>query len=246
MKQSVPALLPLIVFFILLFAYTKIIGPIPFSISSVTTNKSDTFTVTGEGKVAVRPDIAAINVGIQASGTTVKQTQEQINIIMNQVAAAIKKLGVEDKDIQTTNYNINPTYDFRSGSQKISGYQANTNLLVKVKVLDKINEVIDAATANGANQVGSIIFDVSDKAKAENEAREQAVNQAKQKAEQAAKVAGFNLGKIVNYSESFAGNPPPMPLSAKAVDGRGSPETTNVEPGSSEIKITVSLSYETL
>lgn len=244
MKQSASALLPLVVFFILLFAYTKIAGPIPFAVSSVTTNKSDTFTVSGEGKVTVKPDLATVTVGIQATGSTVKQTQDQINMVINQVSVAIKKLGVADKDIQTTNYYISPTYDYRTGSQRITGYQASTNFLIKVRTLDKINEVIDASTANGANQVGNVAFDVSDKAKTENEARQQAVAQAKQKAKQAANIAGFNLGRIINYSENFGGAPQPVPLMAKATDGRGSAESTNIEPGSSEIRVVVNLSYE--
>lgn len=239
-------LLPVIgatTFFILLFSFTKIFGPIPFSVNSVTTTKSTTFDVTGEGKVTASPDIALVTVGIQANGSTVKQAQDQINSTINKVSDAIKKLGVDPKDIKTTNYNINPTYDFASGSQRIKGYSANTNLQIKVRQLDRANSVIDAATANGANQVGGISFDIDDKTKLENEARAKAVDEAKKKAADAAKIAGFKLGRIINYSEN-SGGISPVPLRAMVQDMAIGGTPAQVEPGSSEIVVSITLSYE--
>lgn len=240
-QQVISIFLSLAIFFLFLFVYTKLAGPIPFSVNSVTTNKTDSFSVTGDGKVTAKPDLATINVGVSAQGTTVKLVQDQMNSAINKVSQAIKNLGVEAKDIQTSNYNVNPSYDFNGGSQRINGYQASTNLVIKVRNLDKVNSVIDEATANGANQVGGINFDVDDKTQAENEARSQAVAQAKRKAEEAAKIAGFSLGKIINYSENFGSNPRPIAIMA-ADKAQGS--ATQVEPGSSEIQVSVTLSYE--
>ncbi|MBU1000397.1 SIMPL domain-containing protein, partial [Patescibacteria group bacterium] len=199
-------LLPVIatVSFLTLFAiYSKAIGPIPLSVNLVTTTKSHTFDVAGVGKVTVMPDVATINVGIRAQAQTVKAAQDQLNTNINQVTQAIKQLGLDQKDIKTTDYNIYPDYDYSAGSQKIKGYSANTNISVKTKDLDKINQVIDAATASGANQVSGISFDVDDKEKAENQAREKAVSDAKSKAVAAAEIAGFKLGRIINYSEDL-------------------------------------------
>ncbi len=233
-------------FFLLLFLFTKIFGPIPFSVNSVTTQKSSTFDVSATGKVTVQPDIASINVGIQVNGSTVKATKEQINSVITKVSSEIKQLGVKEEDIQTTNYNINPEYDYSGGTQKIKGYSASTNLYVKVKQIDKVNQVIDAATSNGANQVGGINFELDDKAKAQNEARTKAVAEAKQKAEDAAKIAGFKLGRIVNYSENLGGSLIPIPL-MRTMDAKGAPETgTQVETGSTDITVSVTLSYDVL
>lgn len=233
-------------FFILLFSFTKIFGPIPFSVTSVTTQKSDTFQVSGEGKVSLPPDVALINVGVQAQATTVKEAQEQLNSSINKVSAAIKKLGVDSKDIQTTNYSISPNYDYRSITQRIIGYTASSNLSIKVRKIDQANEVIDEATKNGANQIGGISFEVDDRTKAENEAREKAVAEAKKKAEQAARIAGFKLGRIINYSENFMGGPVPIPLRAISQGALEEQIPTQLEPGSSEITVTVTLSYEIL
>lgn len=240
-------LLPVIgitTFFILLFSFTKLFGPIPFSVNSVTTTKSDTFNVAGEGKITVQPDIAQVTVGIQANGSTVKSVQEQINSIINKVSEGIKQSGVDAKDIQTVNYSINPDYDYSGGSQRIKGYSASTNLFIKVREIDKVNQVIDTATTSGANQVGGISFDVDDRKKWENEARIKAVDDAKRKARDAAKVAGFKLGRIINYAENFGGYPNPIPM-MRALEVKETQDAlTQVEPGSTDISVVVTLSYE--
>lgn len=229
-------------FFIILFLFTKIFGPIPFSVNSVVTDRISTFDVTGEGKVSIKPDIANVTVGITSNGPSLKVVQDQVNAIIAKVSEGIKAAGVDAKDIQTTNYNVNPEYDYTNG-QKIKGYTASTNLSIKVREIDKVNQVIDISTANGANQVGRISFDVDDKSKAENEARQKAVDQARKKAEDAARIAGLHLGKIINYYESFPGAEPIYRMGA--VDAKegigGSP--TQVEPGSTDITVTVTLSY---
>ncbi len=233
-----------VVFFICLFAFTKFVGPIPISVSSVVTQKTDTFSVSGEGKVTMVPDIALVNVGVTAQGPNVTQVQQQLNKKMNAISDAVKRLGVDGKDVKTTNYNISPTYDYTDGTQRVTGYQANSNLTIKVRKIDNANGVIDAATANGANQIGGISFDVDDKTKAENQAREQAVADAKSKAEIAARAAGFRLGRVINYSEGGGSSPRPVPMMDKAINGMAANAPTQVEPGSSELTLTVNLSYE--
>jgi uncharacterized protein len=242
-RQIIPALIIILFFFVALFLYVKLAGPIPFSVNSVTTTKSDTFNVTGEGKSSAVPDSASLSVGISANGSTVKQVQDQINTTSNRISDAIKKVGIDSSDIQTTNYNIQPNYDYANGSQRITGYNANTNLSIKIKDLQKINEVIDSASASGANQIGAVNFEVSDKTKAENEAREKAVADAKLRAENAAKVGGFRLGRLINYSES-SGGMGPRPLPAQTLELARDAGNTKVEPGTSEITMMVTLSYE--
>jgi len=233
----------LLSFFALLFVYTKLVGPIPFSVSSVTTQKSTTFDVSGEGKVTAKPDVASVTAGIQVQAPSVKSAQDQINSVINKVSQAIKQTGVDSKDIQTINYSVYPTYDYGGGSQRITGYTASTNLSIKVRNLDNVNSVIDAATNNGANQVSGVSFEIDDKTKLENEARQKAVDAAKKKAEQAAQIAGFKLGRIINYSENFQGLIRPV-MQAAVVDKASGGTATDIEPGSTEVTINVTLSYE--
>lgn len=233
-----------LLFFFLLFAYTKLAGPIPFAVDNITTTKTDNFSVSGEGTVTASPDEAIINAGIQTQAATVQDAQNKINTVINDVSANIKKLGINGADIQSSNYNIQPSYDYSGGTQKITGYQASTTLNIKVKDISKINNVIDTATKNGANQISNISFDISDKTALENQARAKAVAQAKQIAQQAAQMGGFRLGKLINYSEQIGNTPQPIPLAAKAVSVNGGGTPTNIEPGSTDIKVTVTLSYE--
>ncbi len=237
-KELIKTALNLAVFFFILFLYTKLAGPLPFSVNSVTTTKSTTFDVTAEGKVSVKPNLANISAGVSATGGSVSQVQNQINSIINKVSSSVKSLGVDSKDIKTSNYNINPTYDL---SQKITGYSANTTLTIKVRDIEKVGKVIDAATQAGATNVASLGFDVSDKTEFENEARKQAVSKAKKKTQDAAGIAGFKLGKIINYSEAFGGFRP-IPLSADAKSNLQTP--TDLETGVEEISVTVTLSFE--
>jgi len=240
MKHFIPSIL---VFFLALFLYTKYAGPIPFSITNVTTNKSEAFIVTGEGKVSVKPDIATVNVGVQGTGTTVSDVQNNLNKNISSITAAVKKVGIDEKDIKTSNYNLSPTYDYSGRTQRITGYQASSYLTIKVRQIDKANAVIDAATNAGANNVGGVTFEVDDKTKATDEARKLAVADAKAKAVQAATTAGFTLGKIINYQESTGGYQP-IPMYAKADGASSMVAPTELSTGTTDIQLTVTLSYE--
>jgi len=245
-QTFLPFLTP-VVFFALLFIYTKVAGPLPLSVSSVVTQKTDSFSVSGEGKVSVIPDIATVSVGVQSQGTTTKLVQDDLNKKINAISEAVKKLGIDSKDIQTKNYSLNPMYDYTNGKQRITGFQADSTLAIKVRELDKANTVIDASTTAGANTIGGIGFDVEDKTKVENEARQMAFNEAKQKAEMAASIAGFKLGKVINYTEAEGSQTSPVPFLAKAevLDTRGvGAAPTQVQPGSQEVQMTVTVYYQ--
>ncbi len=229
------------IFFVILFIYTKIAGPIPFAINSITTTKSTTFDVTGQGKVTIKPDSTTISAGVSATGATTSVVQNQINSLINAVTTAVKNVGIDSKDIQTANYNINPTYNYSEGTQKITGYTANTTLTIKVNDLTKANAVIDAVTAAGATNVNSRGFSNSDSTNAENQARQLAIADAKKKAQDIANIAGFHLGKIINYSENSGGSPRQFDVSSLKVGGGTG---TNIEPGTNEVTINITLSYQ--
>jgi uncharacterized protein len=243
LRQILSTALTLIIFFLVLSLYTKIAGPIPFSVNSISTQKSTTFDVTGEGKTSIKPDNATVSAGVTTSGSTTEAVQNQMNAAINKVSSAIKALGIDEKDIQTQNYSVNPNYSYTGGTQKADGYIASTTLTIKVKDINKVNSVIDAATAAGATNVNNLGFDTLDKTKALNEARKIAVADAKKKAQDAANIAGFKLGKIINYSESTNTDQRPIPM-LQATDKASSGTPTQVEPGTNEVQLVVTLSYE--
>lgn len=220
----------------------------PLSISSTNTQKTDLFTVSGEGKVSVIPDTGIVNLGITINRGDVKSAQSEVNRVMDKITQDIKKLGIEDKDIKTQNYSIYPQYDYQNGANRITGYHVNSNLVVTVRQLEKINSVIDTATADGANTVGGVTLTVDEARHKQllQEARDQAVAEAKVKAESLSRSAGITLGRIVNIQES--GDRPISPLflaKEMAADGRGGGADTSISPGSTDISTTVTLFYET-
>jgi len=252
LRRVVAPVVIILFFFASLFIYTKLAGPIPFDVNSVTTSKSDAFSVTGEGKVDAKPDTATVRLGVIASGNTEAEAKNLLNSNINKVIEGIKELGISEDKIKTENFNIYPQYNDigpdrvinpATDQNQISGYTGNTNISVIVDTAELANKVVDAAVADGANQVGGVDFQVKDKTGALNKAREMAVADAKKKAEDAARIAGFNLGKIINYSEGQNGGYP-VPMMAKAGDNARESAPTQIQPGTNEISISVTLSYE--
>lgn len=239
-------LVTIVLFFLGLFLFAKFGPGIPLTVSQITTNKNDLFTVSAEGKATAVPDIAVVSAGFTANGQSVSVVQNQANAVIKKISSDLKTLGVDAKDIQTSNYNIYPNYDYKDGSQKINGYNININMTIKVWDFSKINSVIDTATADGANQIGGLSFTVDNPEKFQAEARKEAIAKAKLKAEDIARESGINLGRIINVSEGYNSAPRPMyAMADKAVGLGGGGEATQVDPGSSEIYVTVTLSYET-
>ena len=228
--------------FAAVFTFAKWGPSIP--ISSIVSQKQDFFTVTGEGKVTVVPDTAVVDLGITVNQPTVKAAQNEANSVINAITQSIKDLGVAAKDIKTSNYSVYPQYDYNEGQNRITGYQVSASLTVTVREIDKVNQVIDTATAKGANTVGGIQLTVDEDKRKQllQDARELAVKDAKSKAESLASAASMTLGKIVNIQEETNNFPRPMMGMMAIAD---SATKTNIQPGATDISTSVTLFYET-
>lgn len=215
-------------------------------LSSTVTQKQADFSVSGTGKITAIPDIATISLGIQISKPTVKSAKDEVNRITNQAVDTLKKLGLAEKDIKTENYSIYPEYDYSAGRSRISGYRVSSNLEVTVRDLEKVNDVIDQTANLGINTLGNISLKVNDDQlkKLQQQAREEAVKEAKTKAENLAQAAGMKLGRIINVSESEPYSPRPVFLAADAKTMQAG-ESTDIQVGSTDISLTVILTYET-
>ena len=244
-KRTVLAIVVSILsFFLILLVYTKFIGPIPFAVNNVNTNKTDLFRVTGNGEAAAVPDIAKISIGVTESSKNVTDAQTKVNSKVKNITDALIGLGVEEKNIKTTNYSVSPDYSFNR-FQEITGFTVNQNLEVKSDIKE-INQVIDASTANGANIAGGIEFILTDEKQLEleNKARKEAVEKAKIKARSLADAAGIKLGKVVDVTESTGQEPRPVFLEAKA-DQAEPDQTTNITPGENKVEVTITLTFDT-
>jgi uncharacterized protein YggE len=238
-----------VIFFILLFIFAKW-GP-AINFSTVAQSAGQPFIVTGSGKVSAVPDIAKVDFGIQENGPSLKSVQDSVSKKSKTLTDSLKKLGIADVDIKTTSYYLSPQYDYTNPSPRINGYQVSINYEVTVKNFDILNDVFSVATANGANIAGGVNFDLSDSLKKQKtqEARDMAVSEAKDEANGLAKSAGITLGKIINVSENQAQSIRPIAFAAdKAVTGIGggtAPATPpTVQPGTTDVNVSVTLSYE--
>jgi hypothetical protein len=209
-----------------------------------------TFTVDGEGKISAKPDIANVSLAVVSKGTTVKQVTTDNNTKMNQVIAAVQAVGVDPKDITTSEYDLNPDYDYNSvlpdGSNKIIGYSLTQQITVKVRDLNKVDDVLDGGTKAGANQVGSLDFEIDDMGPVKQQARTIAFAAAKAKAQEMADEAGVSLGRIVTFSEQTPSNPVPMvnfAMEAKSAGAVAAP-APSIQPGQQELTLDVSVTYE--
>lgn len=230
------------------FLFTKIFGPLPFAVTSTTTTKDSLFTVEGKGEVAAIPDTALVTLGVNKQASTVEVAKQQVDQIINKITQDVKALGIDPKNIKTTNYSINPDYDYTTGTQTLRGYSVNASIEIKVTPIEKANSAVDIASKDGATQVGGIQFVLDDKKQKalEDEARQDAINNAKAKAESLSRAAGIRLGRIVDVQENNADDavrPVQMNMTAKA--DSAAPETTELNPGENKVTSTVSLSYET-
>jgi len=234
---------------LLFFVFVKLFGPIPFTVNSINTEKSDMFTVDGTGEATGKPDTAQFTVGVTKTGPAVEDTQSQTNAAVNKVISALKAQGIEDKDIKTDDYSVNPNLDFSTGSQRTNGYTVSTNITVKIKDSDKASAALDAATKNGANIVNGVSFTINDdeREKLEDQARADAIKEAKEQATKISKQAGIRLGRVTNIIVNPT-TPGPI-MYDKAMNAGGEvarSDATQLQPGENKVTVSVTLFYETL
>jgi len=233
---------------ILVYVFAKLFGPLPLSINSITTTKTDMFTASGEGEATAIPDTTTFTVGVTKNAPTVEAAKEQVNKAANAIIAEMKRLGVEEKNIKTTNVSVNPEYDYANGTQTPKGFTVSQNLEVKTSPIEKANKALDAATTNGANVVSGVSFTIDDteREKLEAKARGEAIKKAKSKAQSIAQAAGVRLGRIINVQESSTPQQPPMLMDSRSAVENKVSEPTNLQPGENTVRVTIILFYETL
>jgi uncharacterized protein len=203
------------------------------------------FSVSGEGKEVVVPNIAEIRIGVISEGQDLTTLQKENSEKMNRIINFLKEKGIDEKNIQTENYLVTPKYDYSKPPYRIVGYTISQNLKVKVRDLSKIGEILSQAVNYGANNVYGPNFTIDDKEVYLEKAREKAIKNAKEKAEKIAKTAGFKLGKIVSIYESSPYEPYPIMLKEMGGGGESLPVfQPQIQPGSQEIKVQVNITFE--
>lgn len=160
-----------------------------------------TISVSGTAVVNVTPDRALIQLGVQSNGRSPGLTEAANSATIYRVIQAVKKIGLEEKDIVTDRYVIDPIYrDY--DSLTIEGYRIYNMVAITLRDVDRVNEVIIAALNAGANQVINVEFYLSDLRKYRDQARELAMIAAGEKASDLAEAAGAETGCVLSISEN--------------------------------------------
>ena len=169
--------------------------------STTTCDNSRTIHVSGTAVVNVTPDRVLIQLGVQSNGRTPQLVEVANSATIYRVIKAIKRLDVEEKDIVTDRYVINPIYDDYN-SLTIEGYRIYNVVAITLHDISKVNDVLVAALSAGANQVVNVEFYLSDLRKYRDQARELAVIAAGEKAHDLAEAAGAEAGCVLSINEN--------------------------------------------
>jgi len=213
------------------------------------------FTVDGEAKMTLVPDIATFSVSVVSEGSRVPDVQKVNTEKMNAVQAFLKDSGVDKKDLQTAQYSLNPRYEYpvcdgtgKCPAPRISGYTLTQELTVKVRDTEKLGDMLSGVTDHGANAVSSVAFSVDDKEEARNIARAEAITEARKKAKDMAKSGGFSVGRLVSLYEDQGSSPQPMYANRGGVAMDASKSSTemapSIEPGTEDSTVRVILTFE--
>jgi uncharacterized protein YggE len=204
---------------------------------------SGRITVSGEGSVAVVPDMALITVGAAAEAETAKAAMDQTSGITAAILDRLTEAGVAERDMQTSDLSLNPVWSHRASSETrptIDGYEASNRVTVRVRDLTALGTILDAVLSDGANTLGGVQFLVADPAPALNEARVKAVADARARAELFATAAGVTLGSLVSLTEGGASMPRPEMMGMARIADAGVP----MAQGELDIQARVTLVYE--
>jgi uncharacterized protein YggE len=212
---------------------------------NVAVNSQQGIWVNGEGIVSATPDIAILSLGVSVQSPKVADAQSQAADAMTRVMSVLTSNGIDPKDIQTQNYNIQQMtrYDNTTQLSVITGYQVSNMVSVKIRTIAKTGSIIDAVAAAGGDltRINGVSFSVDQPAQYQVQARQLAMADAKSKADQLSKLAGVTLGRPTYISESTS--TPPSPVYAAKALAPGSNSTTPINPGQTDITVSVQVAY---
>lgn len=207
--------------------------------------RATTLNLSAQGETKVTPDMATITLGVQTDGPTAAGALSANAAQMTKVVAALKKAGIADRDIQTSNLNVNPQYVYKENQPpKLTGYQASNQVTIQVRDLAKLGQTVDATVNAGATNVGGISFGLQDPKAAEDAARLDAVKALQAKADLYARATGYKIVRLVSLGEGggYTPAPPPMPMYAMARMDKA--ESSPVSAGELKVQVSVSATYE--
>lgn len=206
----------------------------------------ETISITGYAEVSAKPDVAQITISVLSENRDLGVATEDNNTKTNAIVSFLKENGIEDKDIKTSNYNINPRYEYYSDyrNRYLAGYEVTQSLVVKIRNLDSVGEIIAGSSERGSNDISSLSFIIDNDEALKAQAKKQAIDDAKLKASELAKDLGISLSEIVGFYENNYYSTPQISYAkvemAKSLDS----STPSIEAGENTIIASITITYK--
>jgi uncharacterized protein len=205
-----------------------------------------TISIIGKGEVKAKPDIGIVTVGVMKRAGTAAAALQQNNEAMSEIITLLQQAGIDPKDIQTTNFSVNPAYQYDNSNQqppKIIGYDVSNQVTIVIRKLDSMGSILDSAVGKGSNQIQGIAFSIDDPQPLEDEARRRALLDAQRKARLYAEGAGITLGPIVSILEQMYSPPIPYAMKAQRMEAAAD-GSVPVAQGEQVVSVQISISWE--
>ncbi len=216
------------------------------SMSGIPLSEQPHISVRGTGVISAKPDMANLQVGVSIQNPSLDAAQAEAATKMDAVTKEVKAAGVEDKDITTAQYNVEPVMDYRPNqSPTVTGFRVTNIVNVKLHDLTKAGKLIDDIVKSGANTIYGLSFGFSDPSALTKQAREAAMKDAQDKASQLAGLSGTTLGAPLTIDDGGANVPPPVmdAMANSAATGKASAPQTPINPGQQEVRVDLSVVY---
>ncbi len=207
-----------------------------------------TISVSGEGDASIAPDMAILSFSVVKQAETAAAALADNSKSMGEVQAALKAAGIADRDMQTTNFSVQPVYkqfEPKDGvfvPPEITGYQVTNGLTVRVRDLKKLGEILDSSVKLGINQGGDITFTNDDPDAAVADARKKAVENAIAKAKTLSEAAGVKVGRVIEINEN-APRPLPVPAPMMRASMMEKSDSVPIAAGENTYKVTVNVTF---
>ena len=210
-------------------------------------NPTPRIEVTGQGSVDIAPDMAVLTMTVTRQAETARAALDANSAAMTEVQTAMRAAGIENRDLQTSGFSIQPNYVYPApqGSAereppRIVGYTVRNSLTVRVRDIDNVGTILDKSVSLGVNEGGNIAFTNADPAAAITEARTRAVQDAMAKADTLADAAGVKRGRLLGISEQSY-NPRPVPMMEMAMSRAA--DSVPVAVGENTYSVSVNVTY---
>ena len=203
-----------------------------------------TLDINAEGRTTRVPDVAVIRSGVVTQASTAAAALSDNAARMARVLAALRRAGVAERDVQTSNVGLSPQYKYTDGeAPRITGYQATNSISIRFRDVKRAGPILDALVAQGANQIDGPNLMLDNPDAALDEARADAVRRARARAELYARAAGLSVVRIVSITENGENAGPTQPPGIVFLRAKSADASTAMAAGESNVTVNVAVRF---